>query len=138
MRRNELSPGRYRPLGRKPVVRLAALALLLSTLFLSPAFAQSTLPTNAAEAIERGQALMNEALDTYDAQFPDRPLWQQAFREGRTAVQLAPGHPEPLPGRGVQPLQLARPRRAHLERVHRGRRRARRRIPRPLPAGRQR
>lgn len=96
MRRNELSPGRYRPLGRKPVVRLAALALLLSTLFLSPTFAQSTLPTNAAEAIERGQALMNEALDTYDAQFPDRPLWQQAFREGRTAVQLAPGHPEPL------------------------------------------
>lgn len=39
---------------------------------------------------------MEEALSTYDAQFPDRPLWQEAFREGRTAVELAPGHPEPL------------------------------------------
>lgn len=96
MLRTELSPGGYRPLGRMLAIGLAAVALFLSSPFLSPAFAQSTLPANAAEAIERGQALMDEALATYDAQYPDRPLWQEAFREGRSAVQLAPGHPEPL------------------------------------------
>ena len=67
MRRNELSlkvPPARAQAGRQT----GSLALLLSTLFLSPTFAQSTLPTNAAEAIERGQALMNEALDTHDAQ----------------------------------------------------------------------
>ncbi len=73
---------------------VAAVAALLLTA--PAAFAQSPLPSNAEQAIARGQALMQEALATYDAQFPDRPLWQQAFREGRNAVQLAPGHPEPL------------------------------------------
>lgn len=72
----------------------AGLAALL--LALPGALAQSALPENAAEAISRGEALVEEALATYDAQYPDRPLWQQAFREGRNAVQLAPGRPEPL------------------------------------------
>lgn len=71
-------------------------ALILGLLLVSAGFAQSALPDNAAQAVERGQQYMNEALATYEAQYPDRPLWQQAFREGRTAVQLAPGHPEPL------------------------------------------
>lgn len=81
-----------------------ATALFTTTLFAtvlfasalsSLAFAQS-LPANAQEAVDRGEALMEEALATYDAQYPDRPLWQAAFREGRTAVSLAPGNPAAL------------------------------------------
>lgn len=77
-----------------PFVRLSALVVALA-LFSGLALGQ-TLPDNARQALERGQALMAEALDTYEAQFPDRPLWRQAFVEGRNAVELAPGHPEPL------------------------------------------
>lgn len=69
---------------------LLALALLTST-----ALAQA-LPDNAREALARGEALVAEALDTYQAQYPDRPLWRQAFAEGRTAIELAPGHTDPL------------------------------------------
>ena len=50
----------------------------------------------AAAAIARGEALMNEALATYPAQFPDRPLWRSAFAEGERARQLAPERIEPL------------------------------------------
>src|SRR5690554_3336914 len=72
-----------------------ALSLVAAALALSFAGAQE-LPQNAAEALERGQALVEEALATYEAQFPDRPLWRQAFAEGQTAIELAPGHLEPL------------------------------------------
>lgn len=88
---NRPTLGGFRPLKGALAAGVAALLLMFSG-----AFAQAPLPENAAQAIARGQALMDEALATYDAQFPDRPLWQQAFREGRSAVQLAPGHPEPL------------------------------------------
>lgn len=81
-----LRPGRY--------VRMMTSALL-TALALSVAAAQG-LPQNAADALARGEALVQEALATYEAQYPDRPLWRQAFAEGRTAVDLAPGHPEPL------------------------------------------
>ncbi len=75
----------------------AVLAVLVAFLLAAPtALAQGSLPANAAEAIDRGEQLMEQALNTYDAQYPDRPLWRQAFREGTAAVQLAPGHPEPL------------------------------------------
>jgi len=77
-------------------VRGTVTLLALLTLWAPALFAQGALPSNAAEAIERGERLMEEALATYDAQYPDRPLWQQAFREGRNAVDLAPGRPEPL------------------------------------------
>lgn len=82
--------------GYRPLTGLLVAGFLALSLALSGAFAQSSLPANAAESIERGEQLMAEALATYDAQYPDRPLWQQAFREGRNAVELAPGHPEPL------------------------------------------
>jgi tetratricopeptide (TPR) repeat protein len=39
---------------------------------------------------------MAEALATYEAQYPDRPLWQQAFAAGRRAQTLAPDALEPL------------------------------------------
>src|SRR5690554_130576 len=81
-----------RGVGRR-VVTVALLTAAAMTLALAAAQA---LPENAAEAIERGEALVAEALATYDAQYPDRPLWRQAFAEGRTAIELAPGHPEPL------------------------------------------
>lgn len=70
--------------------------VLLMALLLGGLAAAQELPDNAQEALERGEAAVAEALATYDAQYPDRPLWRQAFREGRTAIELAPGHPEPL------------------------------------------
>jgi len=82
--------------GSRPLAGVLVAGFLALSLALSGALAQSALPSNAAESIERGEQLMEEALATYDAQYPDRPLWQQAFREGRNAVELAPGHPEPL------------------------------------------
>ena len=72
-----------------------ALALALSAAF-AAGHAQSSLPEAAAEALAAGQARMAEALATYPAQYPDRPLWQQAFAEGRRAVTLAPDALEPV------------------------------------------
>ncbi|HRN17625.1 MAG: tetratricopeptide repeat protein [Trueperaceae bacterium] len=86
--------------GPLPAVRglarrvLAVAAVAAATLF-AAANAQP-LPANAQAAVDRGEALMAEALATYDAQYPDKPLWQAAFREGRTAVSLAPGNPAAL------------------------------------------
>jgi len=65
----------------------AVLACLVS---LGPVAAQEPLPGEAASALRAGEALMAEALRTYPAQYPDRPLWQQAFAEGRRAQQFAP------------------------------------------------
>ena len=54
------------------------------------------LPAAAQEALQEGIETMQEALDTYAAHYPDRSLWQEAFRHGRRAQSLAPGHPAPL------------------------------------------
>ncbi len=62
------------------------LALLVA---LASASAQG-LSAEAEAALRTGEARMAEALATYPAQYPDRPLWQQAFAEGRRAMQLAP------------------------------------------------
>jgi tetratricopeptide (TPR) repeat protein len=72
-------------------MKLLLLALVVGGL----SFAQ-TLPADAQAAVERGQAAMAEALETYEVQFPDRPLWTQAIGAGRQAVRLAPGNPEAL------------------------------------------
>lgn len=60
------------------------------------ALAQGPLPGEAEAALREGEARMAEALATYPAQYPDRPLWQQAFAAGRRATDLAPGRLEPL------------------------------------------
>lgn len=78
---------------RIPSRRTLTLSLAL---LLALASAQSALPDAAAEALRRGETAMEEALQTYRRHYPDRPLWQRAFREGRAARDLAPGHPEPL------------------------------------------
>ena len=84
------------PSPRRGAQRLPLTALLLAAgLLLSAAFAQS-LPANAQEAVDRGEQYMADALASYETQYPDRPLWQAAFREGRTAVSLAPGNPAAL------------------------------------------
>jgi tetratricopeptide (TPR) repeat protein len=71
------------------------LIALTAALTLGLASAQS-LPEAAAEALARGEARMAEALVAYPRQYPDRPLWQAAFAEGRRAVSLAPGALEPI------------------------------------------
>jgi tetratricopeptide (TPR) repeat protein len=58
--------------------------------------AATPLPAGAAEALAEGEALMDQALGTYPAQYPDRPLWQEAFAAGRRAVSLAPDRIEPI------------------------------------------
>ncbi len=69
---------------------------LAGALALGGSFAQSTLPDAAAAALAEGEALMTEALNTYEAQYPDRALWQAAFAEGRRARSLAPDRLEPI------------------------------------------
>ncbi len=54
------------------------------------------LPAEAETALRTGEARMAEALRTYPAQYPDRPLWQQAFAEGRRAAEFAPESLEPV------------------------------------------
>jgi tetratricopeptide (TPR) repeat protein len=60
------------------------------------ASAQAPLPAAAQAALTEGETLMAQALVTYPAQYPDRPLWQQAFAAGRRAASLAPDRLEPL------------------------------------------
>ncbi len=74
----------------KPIV-----LVLVSALTLGLANAQAPLPEAAAEALASGEARMAEALTSYARQYPDRPLWQQAFAEGRRAMSLAPEALEP-------------------------------------------
>jgi tetratricopeptide (TPR) repeat protein len=78
------------------MLRRSLLVMLLAGLF-TTASAQvlPPLPQAAADAIAAGEALMDEALATYPAQYPDRPLWQRAFAEGRRAISIAPDHAEP-------------------------------------------
>lgn len=71
----------------------AAFTLLLAW---GLAFAQAPLPAEAQAALVEGETLMAQALVTYPAQYPDRPLWQQAFAAGRRAASLAPDRLEPL------------------------------------------
>ncbi len=77
---------------RSLTTTLAALAIVFAGL----AHAQSTLPQAAAEALAEGEARIAEALATYEAQYPDRPLWQDAFAAGRRAMTLAPDRLEPV------------------------------------------
>ncbi|MFO7546223.1 MAG: tetratricopeptide repeat protein [Trueperaceae bacterium] len=77
-------------------LRSVFVVLALAMLGVFGSAAAQGLPANAQEALDRGEAAMQEALTTYEAHYPDRPLWQTAFREGRTATTLAPGHPAPL------------------------------------------
>lgn len=74
----------------------ATLAVILAFLVSLGHGAAQGLPAEAASALRAGEALMTEALRTYPAQYPDRPLWQQAFAEGRRAEQFAPEALEPV------------------------------------------
>jgi len=78
-----------------PLVRIVLVVLLAMFLLAAPTTAQS-LPEAAADALAEGEAAMAEALATYPAQYPDRPLWQQAFAAGHRAASLAPDRLEPL------------------------------------------
>lgn len=77
-------------------IRATAVAALLLASAGFVAAQGTSLPEAAQEALEEGRAAMHQALETYDAQYPDRSLWQEAFRHGRRARSLAPDHPEPL------------------------------------------
>jgi tetratricopeptide (TPR) repeat protein len=81
---------------RETTARSLVLALLLTVAAGSAGAQEAQLPEAAQEALDQGAAAMSEALSTYGAQYPDRPLWQEAFRHGRRARSLAPGRPEPL------------------------------------------
>jgi tetratricopeptide (TPR) repeat protein len=77
------------------LLTLGWLAALTST---GAAAAQgaSALPEAAAQALQDGRAAMQQALQTYPKQYPDRPLWQEAFRAGERARSLAPDGLEPV------------------------------------------
>jgi tetratricopeptide (TPR) repeat protein len=54
------------------------------------------LPEGAATALAEAEATMAQALATYPAHYPDRPLWQQTYAAARRAARLAPDRPEPV------------------------------------------
>lgn len=75
----------------------AALLICMSLVSTQLVAAQEPpVPAAAREALSEGRDAMREALATYGAQYPDRALWQEAFRHGRRAAELAPEHSEPL------------------------------------------
>ena len=82
---------------------LAALSALVVAAFWlgTPASAQITslenpLPQDAQAALTKAQGAAKKALDTYNNYRPDQPLFRQAIRLGRQAVELAPENPETL------------------------------------------
>ncbi len=68
--------------------------LTLALFGLSAGLAQP-LPDAAAERLALAEASAAEALATYPVQYPDRPLWEQAFAFAEEAISLAPMNPEP-------------------------------------------
>src|SRR5690554_3256223 len=70
-----------------------ALALALAA---SAAWGQSALPEDAAAALRAGQMAAAEAIATYEAHYPDQPLWREAIAQGERARELAPDRVEPL------------------------------------------
>lgn len=71
--------------------------LLTIMLFVSAVQAQTypALSDAAKDSLQRGKSAATQALQTYGAQYPDRPLWQEAFSYAEEAIDLAPNNPEP-------------------------------------------
>lgn len=73
---------------------LVTLALTASTL-LSSALAQN-LPGAAEDALFAARNAMQSAIEQDVPPYPDQPLWAEAARHARQAVELAPSHPRTL------------------------------------------
>ena len=71
------------------------LTVLTALLLAAPALAQA-LPDDAEEALFAARSAMQEAIAQNVDPYPDRPLWAQAIRDARRAVELAPTHPRTL------------------------------------------
>jgi tetratricopeptide (TPR) repeat protein len=69
--------------------------LLFATVLLLLTFAQAQ-STTAEQLISEGRALMEQATAAYPKAYPDQPLWQEAIRKGKAAVEAAPDTPAPL------------------------------------------
>ncbi len=76
--------------------RLKHLALSLLAVAWPLAAGQGALPEAASEALRAGQLAAAEAVATYEAHYPDQPLWREAIAQGERARSLAPGRLEPL------------------------------------------
>jgi len=73
------------------------LILTLTALLLSAGTVTAqSLPDGAAQALQRGEQTMEEALRTYSTHYPDRPLWQETFSHALDALSIAPEHPQTL------------------------------------------
>ncbi|WP_456412882.1 tetratricopeptide repeat protein [Oceanithermus profundus] len=59
--------------------------LFLPVLALSP---------EAVQLLNEARALAEQAQETYEAQFPDKPLWAQAIAKAEAAAKLEPDEPE--------------------------------------------
>ena len=85
---------------RQVVIRWVLTGLSIFALS-APVAAQITslenpLPQAAQAALTDAQGAAKKALDTYSTYRPDQPLFRQAIRLGRRAVNLAPENPETL------------------------------------------
>ena len=85
---------------RQVVIRWVLTGLSIFALS-APVAAQITslenpIPQAAQAALTDAQGAAKKALDTYSTYRPDQPLFRQAIRLGRRAVNLAPENPETL------------------------------------------
>jgi tetratricopeptide (TPR) repeat protein len=71
------------------------LTVLTALLLAAPAVAQA-LPDDAEDALFAARSAMQDAIAQNVDPYPDRPLWAEAIREARRAVELAPTHPRTL------------------------------------------
>lgn len=76
----------------RPRLFLAAFALAV----FAGALAGSTLAQRSADPLGEARAIVVEARDAYDVSTPDRPLWAQALRLGRQALDDQPEDSETI------------------------------------------
>lgn len=69
------------------------ISVLLAVLF--GTISVQALSDAAAERLRLAETTAAQALATYPAQYPDRPLWQETFQYIEEAISLSPESPEP-------------------------------------------
>ncbi len=77
-------------------MKFSNLILILLVSIASFSFAQTNLSPASQEALALSEAYMQQALETYEKQYPDLALWKQATAQAKEAIRLEPNALEPL------------------------------------------
>ncbi len=77
-------------------MKISNLIFILLISLSSLSFAQTNLSPASQEALALSEAYMQQALETYEKQYPDLALWKQATAQAKEAIRLEPGVLVPL------------------------------------------